>query len=116
MADVVIKRPELNRFARLRRTLGAAITDGLFEGIAQSTRLLPIAQPEAHGIEVIRDVRYRDGTGPYGLADIWRPKGAKGPLPVALYIHGGRFARLSKDTHWIFNLIFARKNPSVLLS
>ena len=39
-------------------------------------------------------------------------EGARGPLPprpVVLYIHGGGFRMLSKDTHWLMGLAFARR-------
>lgn len=33
----------------------------------------------------------------------------EGPLPVVLYVHGGGFRILSKDTHWLMGLAFARR-------
>jgi acetyl esterase len=127
--EVVIQAPSLNRVERFRRTLGAAITDGFFVGVTNATKRLPIAHPDFHGVEVERDVPYLTSGNPsassgqaggplrgstYHLADIWRPRDRKGPLPVCLYIHGGRFARLSKDTHWLFNLVFARRGYLVV--
>ena len=32
-----------------------------------------------------------------------------GPRPVLMYVHGGAFRSLSKDTHWIMGLAFARR-------
>jgi acetyl esterase len=107
--EVVIQRPTLNRAARFRRTLGAAITDGFFVGVSNASGRLPIAKPGFHGIEVERNVPYLGSGQDHHLLDIWRPRERSGPLPVVLYIHGGRFARLSKDTHWLFNLVFARR-------
>jgi acetyl esterase len=112
--DVLIQRPTLNRAERLRRTLGAAITDGFFVGVTRATQRLPIAAPSFHGVEVIRDIPYLDSGQTHHLADIWRPKNATGALPVCLYIHGGRFAKLSKDTHWLFNLLFSRRGYLVV--
>ncbi len=40
--------------------------------------------------------------------DIWRSKQAKGKLPIVLYVHGGAFKALSKETHWVMGLKFAR--------
>lgn len=114
MPEIVIERPTLNRAERFRRSVGAALTDGMFESITRATRYLPIAHPRVHGVEVIRDVPYREGGHAHHLADLWRPRERQGPLPVVLYIHGGRFARLSKDTHWIFNLVFARRGYLVM--
>lgn len=61
-----------------------------------------------HGVEVLRDVAY----GPYGTAhqlDVYRPVARRGPLPAVLYLHGGGFRILSKETHWLMGLAFARE-------
>jgi len=114
VAEILIERPTLNRAERLRRSIGAALTDGMFEGLTRTTRFLPIAHPRIHGVEVIRDVPYGASGEHWHLCDIWRPMERSGPRPVVMYVHGGRFARLSKDTHWIFNLIFARRGYVVM--
>ena len=40
--------------------------------------------------------------------DIYRPVHRPGPWPVVFYVHGGAFHLLSKDTHWLMGLVFAR--------
>ena len=111
----VIDRPQLGFSGRLRRRLGAAVTDGFFIGASGSAKLLPIAQPWVHGVEVQRNLRYRDDSHlPEHTLDIYRPRKKAGPLPVVLYIHGGGFRILSKDTHWVFGLVFARRGYLVL--
>ncbi len=114
VAEILIERPTLNRAERLRRTLGAALTDGMFAGITRTSRLLPLANPRLHGVEVLRDVPYQGNGERAHLCDIWRPIERTGPRPVVMYVHGGRFARLSKDTHWVFNLVFARRGYVVM--
>ncbi len=104
-----IARPPLNLRGRVRRRLGAAITDGFFKGAAAATRVLPVSHPWVHGISVERDVPYRDTGLPEHTLDVYRPRNRPGPLPVVLYIHGGGFRFLSKDTHWVFGLAFARR-------
>jgi acetyl esterase len=94
---------------RIRRDLGARLVDGFFQGTARAGRMIPISDPRLHNIEVERDIRYRDGADPTHLLDIYRPKGSTGPLPTVLYLHGGGFRILSKDSHWIFGLVFARR-------
>ncbi|MDP6945138.1 MAG: alpha/beta hydrolase, partial [Myxococcota bacterium] len=47
------------------------------------------------------------GDGPAQRLDIYRPRGVEGPLPTLLYVHGGGFRILSKDTHWMFGYGFA---------
>jgi acetyl esterase len=69
------------------------------------------ADPSRHGVEVIRNLRYDESSrSDDHLLDVYRPVVRDGLLPVVLYVHGGGFRILSKDTHWIFGLGFARKN------
>jgi acetyl esterase len=93
----------------LRGRAGAFVTDGMFRVLSASGRLHPNARPERHNIEVVRDIDYvGDGDAAHRL-DIYRPLGHRGPWPVVLYIHGGGFRILSKDTHWLMALAFARR-------
>jgi acetyl esterase len=96
---------------RLRRRTGTVVVDSFFYGIAAAGRLHPRARPERHNLEVLRDVPYL-GTGlPEHRLDIYRPRDAKpgATLPVVLYVHGGGFRILSKDTHWLMAIAFARR-------
>src|SRR5690606_5988723 len=47
--------------------------------------------------------------GPEHRLDVYRPAHAEGPRPVVLYVHGGGFRILSKETHWLMGLYFARR-------
>lgn len=97
----------MNFTARLRRRAGGAAVNGFFRGIARAGSLHPQARPSVHGVEVLRDIAY----GPYGVAhqlDVYRPVKRSGPLPIVLYLHGGGFRILSKETHWLMGLAFAR--------
>ena len=69
------------------------------------------AQPWRQGVEVARDIPYRREEQPQGfnLLDVYRPEGVTGPLPVMVYIHGGGFRILSKDSHWMFGCGFANR-------
>lgn len=103
------RRPKLPLVAKLRRRVGAAVVDNFFVQGSRLSRLLPLSHPRLHRVTVERDIPYQASKGRDHLLDVWRPKDAKGPLPVVLYIHGGGFRILSKDTHWIFGLLFARR-------
>lgn len=81
---------------------------GSLEALARVGRLHPLARPERHGVEVLRDIPYVDSGRRAHLVDVYRPLEADGPRPVVLYIHGGGFTQLSKNTHWIMGLAFAR--------
>jgi acetyl esterase len=98
----------------LRRRAGAVLVDHIWIGLAAAGRLLPNARPERHGVEVVRDVPYVEGGAPEHVLDVYRPTGGAGPWPVVLYIHGGGFRLLSKDTHYVMGLAFARRGYLVL--
>lgn len=71
---------------------------GLLAGLARIGDFQTELRAARDGVEVIRDVAY----GPHPVAhrlDVYRPAGARRPLPVMLYIHGGAFMLCSKDTH-----------------
>lgn len=96
---------------RLRRRSGAVVVDSFFRGLAGAGRLHPRARPEAHNVEVLRNIPYRPTGRSDHLLDVYRPAGTapNARLPVVLYVHGGGFRILSKDTHWLMGLAFARR-------
>ena len=95
---------------RLRRRAGAALIDGFFRGISRAGRLHPAADPARHSVEVIADLAYLDSVNPAHRLDVYRPlERPEQGLPIVLYVHGGGFRILSKDTHWIMGLAFARR-------
>lgn len=100
------------RAVALRRAVGAVVVDGFFRGVSSLGRLHPQASPQRHGVHVTRNVAYvNSGLAEHRL-DVWAPAHA-GHLgtrcPALLYIHGGGFRILSKDTHWVMALAFARR-------
>jgi acetyl esterase len=99
--------PRIGREVRMRG--GALVVDSFFRGIARLGRLHPQASPERHGVEVLRDVPYRDSGLPEHTLDVYRPVDRDGPRPAVLYVHGGGFRILSKDSHWLMGLAFARR-------
>jgi acetyl esterase len=89
------------------------VTHGFFRGMAAAGRLHPAARPARHGVTVERDVPYLDDGRREHLLDVYRPSERPGPHPVVLYAHGGGFRILSKDTHWVMGLAFARHGAVV---
>lgn len=77
-----------------------------FEGLTRAGKLHPAANLKKHGVECLPNIAY--GPRPEHRLDVWRPT-APGDYPAMLYIHGGGFHILSKDTHWGMGLAFARK-------
>jgi acetyl esterase/lipase len=96
---------------RVRRRFGALATDNFFRGISALGKLHPLARPERHKVVVERDVAYRPTGRAAHTLDVYRPaepSSSGAPRPVAIYAHGGGFRILSKDTHWVMGLVFAR--------
>jgi len=100
-------RPRLYRDTLWRRARSTVATM-FFEGLAAAGALHPAANPKRHGVEVERDVSYGPGHESWRKLDIYRPVHRPGPWPVVFYVHGGAFHLLSKDTHWLMGLVFAR--------
>ena len=93
---------------RLRRGAGALAVDSFFRTASRLGKLHPRARPDRHSVEVVRDLPYSPTGRSEHHLDVYRPKHRAGPLPVVLYVHGGGFRILSKDTHWVMGLAFAR--------
>jgi acetyl esterase len=93
---------------RLRRRAGALVVDNGFRLLSAAGKLHPQARPAAHGVEVARDLAYRPTGRRAHRLDVYRPAGGAGPYPAVLYVHGGGFRILSKDSHWMLALAYAR--------
>ncbi|MCC6524487.1 MAG: alpha/beta hydrolase [Polyangiaceae bacterium] len=99
---------QLRLHEQLRHKLGQFAVDGFFHTAARLGKLHPAARPERHGVEIHRDLGYlATGLAEHRL-DVYRPRERSGPLPAVFYVHGGGFRILSKDTHWLMGLAFAR--------
>lgn len=100
------------RFAqRLVSAWRAHGAEAFFRALSFAARLHPSSRPEAHGVEVVRDLPYQVGRGSHAefhRLDVYKPIARPGPWPVVFYVHGGGFHLLSKDTHWLMGLTFAR--------
>ena len=92
----------------LHRVVAAGMVDGAFRALSYASRCLPITRPFFHGVEVESGIRYRSGDCPDHVLDVYRPVDAAGTMPVVLYVHGGGFRALSRETHWLMALAFAR--------
>ncbi|MEM1349644.1 MAG: alpha/beta hydrolase [Myxococcota bacterium] len=100
--------PLATLLGRAYKVVGGKALVGFFEGASALARAHPRYSPARHAVRVERDIAYT--TTPDGDAlrlDIWRPE-QPGPHPVALYVHGGGFKILSKSTHWLIAMMFAR--------
>lgn len=96
-----------------RQAISMAIEAG-FTGFAAVLRNTPMANPKRYNIRVERNIPYQDSQRREHLLDIFQPQDRSGPLPVVLYVHGGGFHLLSKETHWVMALNFARQGYLVV--
>jgi acetyl esterase len=113
-APAMVARSKASKRARLRMRAGAVLVDGFFRGASRLGRLHPLANPQRHGVTVVRDVPYSNSATPEHRLDIYCPTHATGPVPVVFYAHGGGFRILSKDTHWLMALAYARRGYVVV--
>lgn len=102
-------RSSLERFRiDVRQRAQVRVSELFLRSAASAARLHPLANPDRHNVEVIRDVPYMDDDLVDHRLDIYRPVGRTGPCPIVFYVHGGGFSLLSKDTHWVMALVWAR--------
>ena len=94
---------------RARKAVVSAAVKGSLGAMSRAGRAHPAARRLRRGVDVVRDIPYRDGGDPAHTLDIYQPSGATGPLPVMLYVHGGGFVILSKDSHWMFGYGLANR-------
>ena len=97
----------------LRKRAGGAFIGGTLNSLTRVMRLHPEARALLKQVEVERNIAYGSGDMPERVLDVYRPRGETGPLPTFLYIHGGGFRILSKDTHWMMNALFALRGFTV---
>jgi acetyl esterase len=86
-----------------------AVVETAIDAAATAGASHPGADPQVYGVDVTRDVPYLPTGEARHLLDVYVPRGFSGPRPVVLYAHGGGFRLLSKDTHWMMAVAFARR-------
>lgn len=74
---------------------------------ARALRYVPGLRPESHGVTVKTGLRY--GPRREHRHDVYRPAEATGPLPLAIYIHGGGFQFFDRRSHWAMATEIARR-------
>lgn len=80
-----------------------------FEGLSRAGKSHPRARAALGRLEVHRNLPYRDGGSPFHTLDVYRAPDLPAGAPILLYIHGGGFRILSKDTHWLMAVAFAQR-------
>ncbi len=101
--------PPVSRAVQWRRDVSTRAVDRFYVRLSGMAAHLPHAQPERHSVERVRGIPYTESGLAEHTLDVYRPVQRSGPLPIALYFHGGAFRSLSKETHWLMGLVFARR-------
>lgn len=94
------------RLASAPTRVGIAAVDRAAHWLARLRYALPDARPSRFDLAVHRDVAY--GSDPLQRLDVYAPARASQPVPVVMYVHGGGFAMLSKETHQLMAFPIAR--------
>lgn len=93
----------------MRRNASSYVIEYMFRGFAAVGGLFPVMWPSKYGVRVKSHVRYKDGDHHGHTLDILYPAEPGGALrPVVLFVHGGGFMMLSKNTHRALALQFAK--------
>jgi acetyl esterase/lipase len=85
----------------------AAAIDHAIHAFARVRYLMPDAHPGRYNVAVDRDVVYGPTPALHHRLDVYIPTRAAKPLPVVMYVHGGAFSMLSKETHRVMALAIA---------
>ncbi len=94
---------------RLADRIAAVALDHAFTGAAALAQMHPRARRQRRALDIVHDVPYLPTGERAHMLDIYRPTRIPGPWPVVVYVHGGSFRILSKDTHWVPGVQFARR-------
>jgi acetyl esterase len=86
----------------------AVAIEQIIEKAATLARFHPRARRQRAALDIVRDVPYLPSGERAHLLDIYRPTNVPGPWPICVYVHGGSFRILSKETHWVPAVQFAR--------
>jgi acetyl esterase len=97
------------RLSATRGAIQAAVVDHAAHVLAKVRYSFPDAHPRKHDVVVHRDVAYAEPGDSAHRLDVYIPSRQPRPLPVVMYVHGGGFSMLSKDTHRVMALAFARR-------
>jgi acetyl esterase len=102
---------------RARDSVMPLVRNGVDKAANNFSRLgygvLPWVIQSWRRVHVEHNVPYRNTRKRSHLLDIYRPRDAVGRLPAIVYIHGGAFSMMSKDTHRIMAYVLAAQGYEV---
>jgi acetyl esterase len=83
--------------------------DRAAHALARVRYAMPDRRAERFDLRLERDVAYGPLDGVHHKLDVYAPARASRPVPVVMYVHGGGFRMLSKNTHQGMALAVARR-------
>ncbi len=104
------------KLSLLKARVKAFPIEGAYRSLAFVSRAFPKARGLERGLTITRNVSY--GALPENRLDVYQPDASvfpPGPAgwPALLYVHGGAFRILSKDTHWLLAALLASRGYCV---
>ena len=107
----------MGSMSRPRDSLMPLVRNGVDKAANRFSRIgygvLPWVIQSWRRVHVEHNVPYRNTCKRSHLLDIYRPRHAEGPLPTVIYIHGGAFSMMSKDTHRVMAYVLASQGYQV---
>lgn len=97
------------RWQSVRRRTLSQVLNRSWAAVSVAGRVAAERHLSGGRVSHVRDLPYGSGEAPHHRLDVWRPVENSAGRPVVLYIHGGGFHALSKDTHWLMGLLYARR-------
>ncbi len=97
---------------RFERAISDFAVRSAFQGMKSVGMLEPPEGYADHDVVVRRDIAYTDSGDEQHRLDVYRPDDGRS-YPAVLYVHGGGFRILSKDTHWMMAKTLARQGHVV---
>ncbi len=94
---------------RLRSNVVDGLMSSIVHSISMVSRAHPLARDQWRRAEVLRDIPYTEDQRRHHRLDIYRPTDSRGPWPGILYLHGGGFRSVPKETNWMMPLGFAHR-------
>lgn len=83
--------------------------DRVVHAAARVIHAIPEIAPERYNVRLLKNVVYGPTTASVHQLDVYVPTRSPKPLPVVMYVHGGGFSMLSKETHYLMAMAFARR-------
>lgn len=99
----------LHKAAEIRKKVGSKAAESMFKGLSSAAVQTPPARRALSSVHIVRDLPYSNSGQREHTLDLYIPRDPAPNLPVVFYVHGGGFRILSKDTHWLMGVGFARQ-------